>query len=206
MPTVLILIFAFFVLMIIGFGIAMYVDSRTLLVGPSKYQLSDGTAEGSSETVTVFHEEDPATGTLIAKALLSGNGKGCASARMGHSFTPKKAKKRHAYKVIFDFDYRAVLRVNEGAGKAAATITGSVRKKTQDFIAEERSELGTTTLPEGGEMKNIKHKFEFELEPDESADVILTLDAVAESDTGASCETEVNAKLREIIFQPKVLF
>ena len=182
-------------------ALVMYLDAQTLVARPPKFSIAEGSAEATSEQVSVTHDEDAKSGRMRVEAVLNGTGRGQASSTLGHEFQVR-GKKAGRFYVEIEYEYRADVRVADGAGKSSAVLDLHIGEKTAKISETLQNGLGNQNVPDQGEVPKSSKKILTTLKPGPIR-VWVGLSAVAEA-TGASanCRAEADAKVTAISVKP----
>lgn len=208
MPTVLILMIVFFVVMIGGLAFVMYMDTKTKVVEPKYYGFVEGDSEASSPDAQAAHHADKDSGEIKAEVSVNGSGKARALARLGHEFECKE-KKSTQVTILVKLDYRSRTQLEQGEGALKAFLTVVPEPGSPRILDLSQENAGVTSKPEEGYIP-IDRKFVVRLEPGQKIIVYAEVSATAESapDKPATGAAEVQARVREISYraQPKILY
>lgn len=183
-------------------ALVMYLDARTLTARPPKFSIAEGSAEATSEQASVAHDEDAKSGRMRVEAVLNGAGRGHASATLGHEFQVRSNKPGRFY-VVVEYEYRAGVRVADGAGKSSAVLDLHIGEKSAQISETLQNGLGDQSVPEQGEMQQRSKKIVTTLKPGPTR-VWMGLSAVAEQtgDSTANCRAEADVKVTAISVKP----
>lgn len=192
---------AFFLVAFSIMALVMYLDAQTLTVRPPKFTIAEGSAE-ASEQASVAHDEDATSGRMRVEAVLNGAGRGQASSTLGHEFQVR-GKKAGRFYVLVEYEYRAGVRVADGAGKSSAVLDLHIGEKSAGISETLQNGLGDQSVPEQGETLAGSKKILTTLKPGPTR-VWVGLSAVAEgtADSSANCRAEADAKVTAISIKP----
>ena len=196
----------FFVLFfLVAFAITalvMYLDAQTLVVRPPKFTIAEGSAEATSEQASVAHEEDAKSGRMRVEAVLNGAGRGQASSTLGHEFQVR-GKKAGRFYLEVEYEYRASVRVADGAGRSSAVLDLHIGEKSAKISETLQDGLGNQNVPDQGEVPKATKKILTTLKPGPIR-VWVGLSTVAEAtgDSSANCRAEADAKITAISVKP----
>ncbi len=196
----------FFVLFfLVAFAITalvMYLDAQILVARPPKFTIAEGSAEATSEQASVAHEEDAKSGRMRVEAVLNGAGRGQASSTLGHEFQVR-GKKAGRFYVEVEYEYRAGVRVADGAGRSSAVLDLHIGEKSAKISETLQDGLGNQNVPDQGEVPKTSKKILTTLKPGPIR-VWVGLSAVAEAtgDSRANCRAEADAKIAAISVKP----
>ncbi|MDQ3776371.1 MAG: hypothetical protein M3461_19445 [Pseudomonadota bacterium] len=193
---------AFFLAAFSIMALVMYLDAQTLTARPPKLTIAEGSAEASSEQASVAHDEDAKSGRMRVEAVLNGAGRGQASSTLGHEFQVR-SKKTGRFYVVIEYEYRAGVRVADGAGKSSAVLDLHIGDKSARISETLQDGLGDQRVPEQGEVLKASKKILTILKPGPTR-VWVGLSAVAEQtgDASANCRAEADAKVTAISVKP----
>lgn len=193
---------AFFLAAFSIMALVMYLDAQTLTARPPKLTIAEGSAEASSEQASVAHDEDGTSGRMRVEAVLNGAGRGQASSTLGHEFQVR-SKKTGRFYVVIEYEYRAGVRVADGAGKSSAVLDLHIGDKSARISETLQNGLGDQRVPEQGEVLKASKKILTILKPGPTR-VWVGLSAVAEQtgDSSANCRAEADAKVTAISVKP----
>ena len=199
------LIVLFVVFFLVAFSITalvMYLDAATLTARPPKFSIAEGSAEATSEQASVTHDEDAKTGRMRVEAVLNGAGRGQASSTLGHEFQVR-GKKAGRFYVMVEYEYRAGIRVADGAGRLSAVLDLHIGEKSANISDTRQDGLGNQNVPDQGEVLKASKKIVTTLKPGPTR-VWVGLSAVAEAtgDSSANCRAEAEAKVMLISVKP----
>ena len=161
------LIILFVVFFLVAFSITalvMYLDARTLTARPPKFTIAEGSAEATSEQASVTHDEDAKTGRMRVEAVLNGAGRGQASSTLGHEFQVRDKKAGRFY-VVVEYEYRAGVRMADGAGKSSAVLDLHIGEKSANISDTLQEGLGNQNVPDQGEVLKASKKILTTLKP-----------------------------------------
>jgi hypothetical protein len=195
--------FVFFFLLAFSItALVMYLDAKTLVARPPKFTIAEGSAEATSERASVAHDEDAKTGRIRVEAVLNGAGRGQASSTLGHEFQVR-AKHPGRFYVVVEYEYRATVRVADGAGRSSAALDLHIGEKSATISETLQDGLGNQSMPDQGEILKASKKILTTLKPG-PARVWMSLSAVAEQagDSTANCRAEADAKITAISVKP----
>jgi hypothetical protein len=183
-------------------ALVMYLDAQTLTARPPKFTIAEGSAEATSEQASVTHDEDAKSGRMRVEAVLNGAGRGQAASTLGHEFQVRSKKSGRFY-VEVEYEYRAGVRVADGAGKSSAVLDLHIGEKSATISETLQNGLGNQNVPEQGEMQQGNKKILTTLQPGPTR-VWVGLSAVAEQtgDSTANCRAEADAKVTAISVKP----
>ncbi|MGH8576852.1 MAG: hypothetical protein ACREXJ_08080 [Gammaproteobacteria bacterium] len=195
----------FFFFFLVAFSITalvMYLDAQTLTARPPKFSIAEGSAEASSEQASVAHGEDAKSGRMRVEAVLNGAGRGQASSTLGHEFQVR-GKKTGRFYVLVEYEYRAGVRVADGAGRSSAVLDLHIGEKSAKISETLQDGLGNQGVPDQGEVLKTSKKILTTLKPGPTR-VWVGLSAVAEGtgDSSANCRAEADAKVTAISVKP----
>ncbi|MGH8478264.1 MAG: hypothetical protein ACREXK_01465 [Gammaproteobacteria bacterium] len=195
-------LFFFFLVAFSITALVMYLDARTLVARPPKLTIAEGSAEASSEQASVAHDEDGTSGRMRVEAVLNGAGRGQASSTLGHEFQVR-AKQSGRFYVMVEYEYRAGVRVADGAGKSSAVLDLHIGEKSARISETLQNGLGDQRVPEQGEVLKASKKILTILKPGPTR-VWVGLSAVAEqtASSSANCRAEAHAKVMAITVKP----
>ncbi len=195
-------LFFFFLVAFSITALVMYLDARTLVARPPKLTIAEGSAEASSEQASVAHDEDGTSGRMRVEAVLNGAGRGQASSTLGHEFQVR-AKQSGRFYVMVEYEYRAGVRVADGAGKSSAVLDLHIGEKSARISETLQNGLGDQRVPEQGEVLKASKKILTILKPGPTR-VWVGLSAVAEqtASSSANCRAEAHAKVTAITVKP----
>jgi len=183
-------------------AVVMYLDAKTLVARPPKFTIAEGSAEASSEQASVAHDEDAKSGRIRVEAVLNGAGRGQASATLGHEFQVR-AKRAGRFYIVVEYEYRAGVRVADGAGRSSAVLDLHIGEKSAKISETLQNGLGDQRVPDQGEVLKASKKVLTTLKPGPTR-VWVGLSAVAEGtgDSSANCRAEADAKITTITVKP----
>jgi hypothetical protein len=183
-------------------ALVMYLDAKTLVARPPKFTIAEGSAEASSEQASVAHDEDAKSGRIRVEAVLNGAGRGQASATLGHEFQVR-AKRAGRFYIVVEYEYRAGVRVADGAGRSSAVLELHIGEKSAKISETLQDGLGDQRVPDQGEVLKASKKVLTTLKPGPTR-VWVGLSAVAEGtgDSSANCRAEADAKITTITVKP----
>ena len=183
-------------------AVVMYLDAKTLVARPPKFTIAEGSAEASSEQASVAHDEDAKSGRIRVEAVLNGAGRGQASATLGHEFQVR-AKRAGRFYIVVEYEYRAGVRVADGAGRSSAVLELHIGEKSAKISETLQDGLGDQRVPDQGEVLKASKKVLTTLKPGPTR-VWVGLSAVAEGtgDSSANCRAEADAKITTITVKP----
>jgi len=183
-------------------ALVMYLDAKTLVARPPKFTIAEGSAEASSEQASVAHDEDAKSGRIRVEAVLNGAGRGQASATLGHEFQVR-AKRAGRFYIVVEYEYRAGVRVADGAGRSSAVLELHIGEKSAKISETLQDGLGDQRVPDQGEVLKASKKILTTLKPGPTR-VWVGLSAVAEGtgDSSANCRAEADAKITTITVKP----
>jgi hypothetical protein len=192
----------FFLLAFSITALVMYLDAKTLVARPPKFTIAEGSAEASSEQASVAHDEDAKSGRIRVEAVLNGAGRGQASATLGHEFQVR-AKRAGRFYIVVEYEYRAGVRVADGAGRSSAVLELHIGEKSAKISETLQDGLGDQRVPDQGEVLKASKKVLTTLKPGPTR-VWVGLSAVAEGtgDSSANCRAEADAKITTITVKP----
>jgi len=192
----------FFLLAFSITALVMYLDAKTLVARPPKLSIAEGSAEATSEQASVAHDEDAKSGLMRVEAVLNGAGRGQAYSTLGHEFQVRGTKAVRFY-VIVEYEYRAGVRVADGAGKSSAVLDLHIGEKSAKISETLQDGLGNQNVPDQGEVPKTTKKILTTLKPGPTR-VWVGLSAVAEAtgDSSANCRAEADAKITAISVKP----
>ena len=183
-------------------ALVMYLDAKTLVARPPKLSIAEGSAEATSEQASVAHDEDAKSGRMRVEAVLNGAGRGQASATLGHEFQVR-AKRAGRFYIVVEYEYRAGVRVADGAGRSSAVLELHIGEKSAKISETLQNGLGDQRVPDQGEVLKASKKILTTLKPGPTR-VWVGLSAVAEGtgDSSANCRAEADAKITTITVKP----
>jgi hypothetical protein len=183
-------------------ALVMYLDAQTLVARPPKFSIAEGSAEATSEQASVAHDEDAKTGRMRVEAVLNGAGRGQASSTLGHEFQVR-GKKAGRFYVEIEYEYRADVRVADGAGKSSAVLDLHIGEKSAKISETMQDGLGNQNVPDQAEVPKSSKEILTTLKPGPIR-VWVGLSAVAEAtgDSSANCRAEADAKITAISVKP----
>ena len=183
-------------------ALVMYLDAKTLVARPPKLSIAEGSAEASSEQASVAHDEDAKSGRMRVEAVLNGAGRGQASATLGHEFQVR-AKRAGRFYIVVEYEYRAGVRVADGAGRSSAVLDLHIGEKSAKISETLQDGLGDQRVPDQGEVLKASKKVLTTLKPGPTR-VWVGLSAVAEGtgDSSANCRAEADARVTAISVKP----
>jgi len=192
----------FFLLAFSITALVMYLDAKTLVARPPKFSIAEGSAEATSEQASVAHDEDAKSGRMRVEAVLNGTGRGQASSTLGHEFQVR-AKRAGPFYIVVEYEYRAGVRVADGAGKSSAVLDLHIGEKSAKISETLQNGLGDQRVPDQGEALKASKKVLTTLKPGPTR-VWVGLSAVAEGtgDSSANCRAEADAKIMAISVKP----
>ncbi|MGH8564994.1 MAG: hypothetical protein ACREXW_13280 [Gammaproteobacteria bacterium] len=195
----------FFFFFLVAFSITalvMYLDAQTLTARPPKFSIAEGSAEASSEQASVAHDEDAKSGRMRVEAVLNGAGRGQASSTLGHEFQVR-GKKAGRFYVVVEYEYRAGVRVADGAGRSSAELDLHIGEKSAKISETLQDGLGNQGVPDQGEVLKASKKIVTTFKPGPTR-IWVSLSAVAEGtgDSSANCRAEADAKVMAISVKP----
>ena len=204
MNTVLAFVIVFFFVALAVIAFVIYADAKTIVIGPRKFNYKEGAANTNSEQARASQDADQETGNMRASASLEGTGKADASARVGweHQFTGTKGKE---CTVEMKFECRGNVSVERESASSKASVKAVAASDSKTFHEEVLTRVGETGFPASPSGKPSAHKFVFNLEPEDKFSVYLEIEAGVEG-TDAAARAEVEARLIEISFRPKLFF
>jgi hypothetical protein len=193
---------AFFLAAFSIMALVMYLDARTLTARPPKLTIAEGSAEATSEQASVAHDEDAKSGRMRVEAVVNGAGRGQASSTLGHEFQVR-SKKTGRFYVVVEYEYRAGVRVADGAGRSSAVLDLHIGEKSARISETLQDGLGDRSVPEQGETLPRSKKILTTLKPGPTR-VWMGLSAVAEQtgDATANCRAEADVKVTAISVKP----
>lgn len=206
MPTILgVMIIVFFV-MIGGLAFFMYVDTKTQAVEPKYFGFIEGDSEASGADAQAAHHEDKDSGEIKAEVSLNGSGKAHAFARLGHEFECKEKKSTQG-RILIKLDYRCRTQLDQGEGALKAFLTVVPEPGSPRILDLSQEKAGVSSKPEEGYIP-VDRKFVLSLEPGQKFMVYAEVSASAESaqDKPATGAAEIEARVREISYRPKVFY
>jgi hypothetical protein len=104
------------------------------------------------------------------------------------------------------------VQVNYGQARSHAIVKAVLAPQSKDFADAVQSIVGQQDSPPAGDFTSHKHKFPIILQPNQKITALLQVTAIAEPTDQAeeaertSCCTEVEGKVTEIRFQPRLLY
>ncbi|MGH6636012.1 MAG: hypothetical protein ACRED0_07705, partial [Gammaproteobacteria bacterium] len=150
--------------------------------------------------------EDKDSGEIKAEVSLNGSGKAHALARLGHEFECKEKKPTQGT-VVVKLDYRSRTQLDQGEGALKAFLTVVPEPGSPRILDLSQEEAGVASKPQEGYIP-IDRKFILSLQPGQKFRVYAEVSASAESaqDKPVTGAAEVQARVREIFYRPKVFY
>lgn len=206
MPTMLAVMIVVFFVMIGGLAFFMYMDTKTQAVEPKYFGFIEGDSEASSADAQATHRENKNSGEIKAEVSLNGSGKAHALARLGHEFECKEKKPTLGI-ILVKLDYRSCTQLDQGDGTLKTFLTVVPEPGSPRILDLSQEKVGATSKPKEG-YTPIDRKFTVSLQPGQKFMVYAEVNASAESaqDETATGAAEVQARVREISYRPKVLY
>ncbi|MGH8659961.1 MAG: hypothetical protein ACREV4_16215 [Gammaproteobacteria bacterium] len=206
MPTILAVMIVLFFAMIGGLAFVMYMDTKTQAVEPKYFGFIEGDSEASCADAQAAHHEDKDSGEIKAEVSLNGSGKAHAVARLGHELECKE-KKPTLGTILVKLDYRSRTQLDQGEGALKAFLTVVPEPGSPRILDLNQEKVGSTSKPEEGYIP-IDRKFVLSLKPGQKFRVYAEVSASAESAQGkpVTGAAEVQARVREISYRPKVFY
>lgn len=206
MPTILVVMLVLFFVAIGGLAFIMYRDAKTQAVEPKYFGFIEGDSEASSADAQAAHHEDKDSGEIKAEVSLNGSGKAHALARLGHEFECKEKNPTQGT-VVVKLDYRSRTQLDQGEGALKAFLTVVPEPGSPRILDLSQEEAGVASKPQEGYIP-IDRKFILSLQPGQKFRVYAEISASAESaqDKPVTGAAEVQARVREIFYRPKVFY
>lgn len=206
MPTILGVMIVLFVVMIGGLAFFMYRDSKTQTVEPKYFGFIEGDSKTSSEDAEAAHYEDKDSGEIKVEVTLNGSGTAHAVARLGQEFVCKEIKSTQGT-VLIKLDYRSRTQFDQGEGVLKACLSVVPEPGSPRILDLSQEGVGANSKPKEGYIP-IDRKFVLSLTPGQKFMVYAEVTASAESapDKPVTGKAEVQARIREISYRPRIFY